>query len=394
MIKLKYFIIGLLCVVTADLSSKTALKLIDSSIAEGSVVFYNLTKNITLTFDQDIAIGKVPILLNGDKLPMDDAVINKKSVTVPLKLKSVKDKGVVYNLQIPANAFISACNSEIGNDSHTLKFRTFKKADVPDDYSELIDVVYSDVSPASCRLDFYAPKDAKKPTPIVFIIHGGGWQKGYKEAQVDFSAYTDLRIAIANVNYRLADEAKAPAALEDVRCAIYYMIKNAKKYNIDPERIILYGGSAGAHLALTAGYLQNNRRYDINCSDYEGEIKIVAVLDKSGPTDLWGVRNHNTVVNWVGSRNNDEEFLKSISPIYMVNKNTPATYLIHGNKDKTVPIDMSAELLVPKLKEFNIPYQYTILDGEGHSGFSVQSKERMSREIKAFLIKLLPELGK
>ena len=89
-----------------------------------------------------------------------------------------------------------------------------------------------------------------------------------------------------NAEYRLTGQATAPAAVEDTRCALIYIVRHAKELNIDVNRIVIMGGSAGGHLALMAGLLGNDHRFDNNCPGVDG-IKVAAIIDKYGITDVW-----------------------------------------------------------------------------------------------------------
>lgn len=92
--------------------------------------------------------------------------------------------------------------------------------------------------------------------------------------------------AVVNIEYRLTGQATAPAAVEDTRCALIYLIKNATALNIDVHKIVLMGGSSGGHLALMGGLLGNDHRFDGNCPGVEN-IKVAAIIDKYGITDVW-----------------------------------------------------------------------------------------------------------
>ena len=92
--------------------------------------------------------------------------------------------------------------------------------------------------------------------PAILIIHGGGWSAGSKNDQVYRSLMIDYALkgyVVANMNYRLVQEAPMPACIEDVQHAVKWMKENAQKLGIDPERIGTYGHSAGGHLSLMAG---------------------------------------------------------------------------------------------------------------------------------------------
>ena len=88
------------------------------------------------------------------------------------------------------------------------------------------------------------------------------------------------------MEYQLSGQTTAPAAIEDTRCMLIYIIKNAKTLNIDPNKIVIMGGSAGGHLALMGGLLGNDRRFESNCLGVEN-VKVAAIIDKYGFMDVW-----------------------------------------------------------------------------------------------------------
>src|ERR1044071_4458007 len=92
------------------------------------------------------------------------------------------------------------------------------------------------------------------PTPTVVFFQGGGWTGGAKEGGTfGFLPYLDMGWAVVNVEYRTTAVALAPAAVEDARCALRWVYRNAKQYNFDTNRIVVSGQSAGGHLALMTG---------------------------------------------------------------------------------------------------------------------------------------------
>lgn len=96
-----------------------------------------------------------------------------------------------------------------------------KKVTFPEGYESKIDEVYTRVKGWEGRLDaYYNPKSAE-PTPVVLHIHGGGWNHGTKESQSGFNSYFKAGFAVVNVEYRLVQVAPAPAAIEDIRTALY-----------------------------------------------------------------------------------------------------------------------------------------------------------------------------
>lgn len=110
-------------------------------------------------------------------------------------------------------------------------------------------------------LDFWQAK-SDVPTPLVFVIHGGGWSSGNKERVERFAevqALLDAGISVVSINYRLMAHAKdvvppVKAPMHDSARALQYLRSKAKEWNIDPTRIGAAGGSAGACTSLWLAY--------------------------------------------------------------------------------------------------------------------------------------------
>lgn len=269
---------------------------------------------------------------------------------------------------------------------HTLNYsqdKVYEKVKYPEGYTATLNIEYTQIENWKGRIDIYANKKVTKPTPVVLNIHGGGWRNGVKESQKGFRSFFKRGYAVANVEYRLSHQGSAPAAIEDIRCAIIYLHKNAKKLNIDPNKIVIMGGSAGGHLALMGGLLENNRRFDTHCS-YKGEIKIAAIIDRYGVSDLSPFKKWKSAKLWLGGNFLNEEFTKSVSPINYVNKNNPPVFMIHGDQDTTVPYEQSV-LLLKKLKSVGVKSELHTVKGAGHGKFSKEEKRGYRLKMFAFL---------
>jgi len=269
---------------------------------------------------------------------------------------------------------------------------TYKPVQYPDGYTAKIDVVYTSVDGWDGRMDLYLPPVDKGSSPVVINIHGGGWNHGVKESQTGFNTFFKMGYAVANIEYRLSDQAPAPAAVEDVRCALIYLVKNAKELNIDVNKIVIMGGSAGGHLALMAGMLANDHRFDTNCKGVEN-IKVAAIIDKYGITNVWDWGNgerikSKSVARWLGDRKDDRKFAMSVSPINYVNKDNPPIFIVHGDADPTVPYEQSVDLN-KKLKAAGVKTEFMTVEGGLHGKFS---KEQNS-EVNKAIVKFLKELG-
>lgn len=363
------------------------LSLLSSSVEEGAVCYYNLTKSITLTYNKELAAGTGTISLNETSIPVSACTFAGNTVSIPVSLSAVSSGNTAYTLSIPAGAFAESGNTENANAAININFSTYKTVAVPEGYTSLIDVAYLNADPAQNRMDIYFPENPEAPVPVVINIHGGGWNHGEKESQTGYAVYFKMGFAVANVEYRMTPQATAPAAIEDIRCAMMYLINNAASLNIDPTKIVLQGGSAGAHLAMTAAYLDQDHRFNPDCLPNK-PYKIMAVIDKYGPSKLNDFMYYSSLVSWLGSYAGDEAFVKSISPYYLVNEQSAPTYIIHGDADPTVPYSQS-EKMEEVLVEKGVKYQFTTVPGGGHGGFPDEYNTRMSEEITSFLQEIL-----
>lgn len=265
---------------------------------------------------------------------------------------------------------------------------TYKAVEFPTGFTSQLNVVYTKVNDWEGKMDIYLPSKDKGPTPVVINIHGGGWNHGVKESQTGFNTFFKAGFAVANIEYRLTGQATAPAAVEDTRCALIYLIKNAKALNIDVNRIVIMGGSSGGHLALMGGLLANDHRFDTHCPGVEN-IKVAAIIDKYGITDVWDWGYGSNVTSksatrWLGERATDKKFAASVSPITYVAKDSPPTFIVHGDADPTVPYQQSVDLH-KKLVEAGVKTEFITVAGGQHGKFEKEKNSEINKAIIAFL---------
>src|SRR5437868_4068545 len=111
------------------------------------------------------------------------------------------------------------------------------------------DVVYAEVAGVPLRYDHYRPLRAAAPAPAAVVVHGGGWMNGDPSQAAGNALHFARRgIATVSISYRLAPAHRFPAPLEDVRRGLRWVRANAGGLGIDPDRLVLLGLSAGAHL--------------------------------------------------------------------------------------------------------------------------------------------------
>lgn len=257
-----------------------------------------------------------------------------------------------------------------------------KKVVYPAGFSEQLNVVYTVADGWEGKMDLYLPAKENGPTPIVINIHGGGWNKGNKESQTGFNTFFKRGYAVANIAYRLSQQATAPAAVQDTRCALIYLIKNAKALNIDVNKIVIMGGSAGAHLALMGGLLGSDSRFDTNCPGVKN-VKVAAIIDKYGITEVPAWKSK-SATQWLGDKAGNAEFAKSVSPLTYVSKNSPPVFIVHGDADPIVPYQQSVDLK-KKLDEMGVKNEFMTVEGGLHGKFPADKNSEVNKRIVEFL---------
>ena len=173
--------------------------------------------------------------------------------------------------------------------------------------------------------------------------------------------------AVVNVEYRLGQVARAPAAVEDCLCALRWVIANAEQYGFDVERIVVTGNSAGGHLALTTGMVPASAGLDRQCPGDE-ELRVAAIINWYGITDvgdlLAGPNMKAYAVEWMGSRLDRQDIAARVSPLSYVRPGVPPVLTIHGDADPTVPYAHAVQLRTA-LDEAGVPnHLHTVPGGQ------------------------------
>ncbi len=264
-------------------------------------------------------------------------------------------------------------------------------ATIADNYRIVPDITYSVANNYELKLDVYAPRATAGPNPTLLFIHGGGWVTGSKEsAQMWLMPYFEMGWAVVNVEYRLAKVSLAPAAVEDCRMALRWIFLHAKEYGFDTTKVVVTGGSAGGHLALTTGVLTSSAGFDhpLEWSTQRQSIKVAAIINWYGITDVVDLlADPNTMeyaLSWFGSMSNREEMAKRVSPLTYVRKDLPPILTIHGTADQLVPYS-HATRLHEALTKAGVPNQLVTIPNGRHGGFTREEMLKIYATIREFL---------
>lgn len=225
-------------------------------------------------------------------------------------------------------------------------------------------VVYGHSGGLDLRLDVITTGQPS-PRPVVVYFHGGGWVEGNKEGVLLRTLpYLAWGMDVVNVEYRIASQALAPAAVEDGRCALHWVADHAQDYGFDPTRIVVAGESAGGHIALMAGLLRPDAGFDDACEAFPSNwqstgprnVHVAAIIDFFGlvslPIFLQPAKADGYVLpmprafalRWLGDTPNQAQLAERLSPITWVSHDSPPVLIAHGDEDPYVPYSQALML--------------------------------------------------
>lgn len=274
-----------------------------------------------------------------------------------------------------------------------------RKADVSYIKNKHLDIAYSNIDEAQ-KLDIYLPNDYSKdkPLPIIVAIHGGAFMFGDKGDKQLNPMLEGLNrgYAIVSVNYRLSQKSKFPTQIHDVKASIRWIKANAKKYNLNPDKIAVWGGSAGGYLASIVGTSGTTKELeDLKLGNEKYNANVNVVIDWFGPIDFLEMDKQITQ-NGLGKANHNQEnspeskllgkkiteipeLVKKANPETYISTNTPAFFIQHGTKDNQIPMQQSInfyEKLGKVLGKENV--KINLLEGASHGGKEFETKENIA----------------
>ncbi|MBI4446174.1 MAG: alpha/beta hydrolase [Acidobacteria bacterium] len=260
------------------------------------------------------------------------------------------------------------------------------------------DIVYAQAGDRDLLLDLYLPTEGKPPFPTIVWIHGGGWIGGSKENPQALEMKR-WGYAVASIEYRLLTEALFPAQIEDCKAALRWLRAHAQDYGLDPDRMGVWGASAGGHLAALLGTSAGVPELEGSLGNLEHSSRVQAVCDFYGPTDMLSyhplLKDLLAVYETLNGANTKLEQVRKwaalANPISYISKDDPPFLIMHGDEDPTVPVEQS-ELLARELERAGVPVRLTIWKGRGHS----LQGEDVLQAVRAFFDETLKprEVGK
>jgi acetyl esterase/lipase len=229
------------------------------------------------------------------------------------------------------------------------------------------DVEYGRAGSRALKLDVYRPANGSTNlVPAILYFHGGGWRSGDKSSGTGVRSFAQTGNYVGfSVDYRLSGEATWPAQIYDAKAAVRWVRANAKTYHVDPDRIGVWGGSAGAHLAALLGTSSDVKELEGENGTPGVSSRVSCVVDFYGPADLTVFKHKVLDQLFDGKLQERMAEARMGSPITHVSKDDPPFLIIHGADDPIVPIAQS-EALADALKKVGVDVTLIKVTGAGH----------------------------
>ena len=269
-------------------------------------------------------------------------------------------------------------------------------------YRSELEVVYAKIGDRELKLNAFLPDNAKAPVPAIVEIHGGWWYGGDLASTIEgvggWQFFMRRGSAVFSIQYRLGEAGGFPQNIRDCRNAVRFIRQNAKRFNIDPTRILVTGGSAGGHLSLMVAMVPEGFPDGGPAPGLEGvSAKVCGSFSFIPPTDFvrfWNQGPEDVSTNAEGKiffRGPDDKipndsrprlrvlfhgitpdsaehkaFYTSMCPVGQVRQNLPPLLICDGEKDPIVP-GMQGRELCEKLKAAGADETYWMTSNGGHA---------------------------
>ena len=254
-----------------------------------------------------------------------------------------------------------------------------------DSLQRLLHLPYAKIDDLELLVDVIRSADTEVISPAVIYVHGGGWAAGTK-ADTPNELLAAQGFATFSVSYRFSHEAIFPAALHDVKAAIRWVRANAADLRVDPERIGIWGHSAGGHLASLAALTGDLVELEGDSGSAGFSSSVQAAVSLSGPSWFPAESMHGdaAVAKLLGAHQTENPELAAFaSPVGHISDGAPPFLIVHGEADTVVPISQS-ELLDERLRGAGVESVLIRVEGAGHSYHELLAPDVVDRIVRFF----------
>lgn len=298
----------------------------------------------------------------------------------------------------------------------------FLQAQLVPAYRAETNIIYSTVAGKALMLNAFLPANSTAPVPAIVEIHGGWWFGGEAATRPEgvggWQIFMRRGLAIFSIQYRLGEAGGFPENIRDCRNAVRFIRQHAKRFNIDPNRIDVTGGSAGGHLSLMVAMVPEDFADGGPTPGLEGvSAKVAGSFSYIPPTDFvrfWNQGPDDVITNADGKisfrgpdskipydshprlrllfhgiiPDSDEHkaLYTNLSPLGQVRKEVPPLLICDGENDPIVP-GLHGQALYAKLKKAGADATYWLTPGGGHAfpsgvGFDKVLNEFLARTLQ------------
>ncbi len=227
------------------------------------------------------------------------------------------------------------------------------------------DIEYARAGETSLKLDLHRPQQGGAFAPLVIFLGDGPDAPDTSSAAMPLLEHG---YAVAIVKYRSPQVAPFPAQIHDIKSAVRFLRSHAGDYGIDPDRIGVWGASAGGHLAALLGTSGGIAELEGESSSISSRVQ--AVVDYWGPADLLIVEKgsklrHSIETLLGGALEQKQDLARLASPITHVTSDDPPFLIAHGDADEIVPLRHS-EILRSALRRAGIEVTMHMTRGAPH----------------------------
>lgn len=239
-------------------------------------------------------------------------------------------------------------------------------------------VVFTTVNGKDLHLELLYPKEPPiVPMPVVVWVHGGAWRAGGYQATGLMQGLAQQGYFCASLEYRFSQEAIFPAQIHDCKAGLRYLRAHAAEYRLNPDKIGVWGGSAGGHLVALLGTSGGVKELEGEEGNLDQSSRVQCVVDLFGPADMATMisdRGNQIMLenglgpeeSLIGGKLEDHlDVAKAASPVTYIDKTDPPFLILHGEQDKTVAIAQS-EKLDRMLREAGVASTLVRVKNAGH----------------------------
>ena len=269
------------------------------------------------------------------------------------------------------------------------------------DESIIPDVIYGHKDGMALSFDVFTPPGDPNGAGILYIV-SGGWVSRWTAPEEDrsrFEALLNEGFTVFSVRHGSSPRFNVPEAYGDVQRAVRFVRLHAGTYGIDPDRLGVWGTSAGGHLSLMLGLASDPGDPTESDEVLRVSNRVAAVVAYYPPVDLRARVTPNAhfpatipdeplffaggiAVPGAAERFSavdfDDDLRASVSPVLHVSSDDPPTLLVHGDVDTLVDINNS-QLLHASLTDKGVTTDLVVIEGSGH-GFRTPEHSKLATD--------------